>query len=297
MLRLPQKYKGLCCALLAAICFSGMTAFIHLSGDLPTMQKAFFRNFPALVFTSAVMLKKKMPFLPDPVNRGAMAGRVLAGTAGLIMNFYAIDHMVLADANMLNKLSPFFAILFSYFILKEKIKPAQAAGVIIAFCGALLIIRPSGGASVIPAVCGVLGGLGAGLAYTCVRKMGEHGEDRVRIVFFFSLFSCSVSLPFVIFAGSPMALWQLAALLGAGLCGAGAQFAITAAYFYAPARELSVYEYTQVLFAAVWGRLLFDQVPDPLSFLGYAVIVGAAVMMFLYNNRLGPFRAGGGEKT
>lgn len=290
MLHLQKKYKGLCCALLAAVCFSGMTAFIHLSGDLPTMQKAFFRNFPALIFTSVLMLKRHTPFLPEPVNRAPMAGRVLAGTAGLIMNFYAIDHMVLADANMLNKLSPFFAILFSYFLLKEKIKPAQAAGVTAAFCGALLIIRPSGGSSAIPAICGVLGGLGAGLAYTCVRKMGEHGEDRTRIVFFFSLFSCTVSLPFVLFAGAPMALWQFLALLGAGLCGAGAQFAITAAYFYAPARELSVYEYTQVLFAAVWGRLLFGQVPDLLSFLGYAVIIGAALMMFLYNNRLGPFR-------
>ena len=74
-------------------------------------------------------------------------------------------------------------------------------------------------------------------------------------------------------------------LLAAGLCGAGGQFSITKAYCYAPAREISVYDYTQVLFAAVWGFVLFGQRPDALSVAGYAVIIGAAVWMYRYNRR------------
>lgn len=290
MKRLPKKYKGLCCSLLAALFFSGMTACVRLSGDLPTMQKVLFRNLPALIITSSVMLSKHISFRPAPGNGWSMFGRVAAGTTGLILNFYAIDRLVLADANMLNKLSPFFSVIFSFFLLKEKVKPAQAAGVIAAFLGALLIIRPSGGAAAFPAVCGVLGGLGAGIAYTFVRKMGKNGELGIRIVFYFSFFSCLVSLPFFFIGGVAMTPRQWLVLLGAGLFGAAAQFAVTAAYFYAPARELSVYDYTQVLFATVWGKLLFDQTPDWMSFLGYAVIIGAAAVMFLYNNNLGPFR-------
>ena len=194
------------------------------------------------------------------------------------MYFYAIDHLVLSDANMLNKLSPFFAVILSYVILKEKVRPVQAAGLAAAFAGALLIIKPSFyHVDYVPALIGALGGLGAGAAYTFVRKMGLQGEEGARIVFYFSLFSCAVTLPMFLLGGAPWRPGSFFCLLAAGLCGAGGQFSITKAYCYAPAREISVYDYTQVLFAAVWGFVLFGQRPDALSVAGYAVIIGAAV--------------------
>ena len=89
----------------------------------------------------------------------------------------------------------------------------------------------------------------------------------------------------MLFSHAPMSLRQLGFLMLAGLCGCVAQFAITRAYLYAPAKELSVYDYTQVIFATVWGYLLFDQVPDGLSVLGYLLVCGAGVGMFLYHKR------------
>ena len=73
-------------------------------------------------------------------------------------------------------------------------------------------------------------------------------------------------------------------LMLAGLSAAAAQFAVTSAYRYAPAKELSVYDYSQVLFSAVLGFFLFQQIPDALSWVGYLIIFGTAVLMFLYNN-------------
>lgn len=290
-LQISAKYKGLFFSILASLSFSGMTALIHLAGDLPTMQKVLFRNLPALVIAAAILLRHHLPVGVAPENRRDMLMRCLAGTTGIILNFYSVDRLVLADANMLNKLSPFFSILFSFFLLKERLRPAQILGVLTAFGGALLIVKPSGGSmTALPALCGLLGGLGAGLAYTFVRRMGQRHENGHRIVFYFSLSSCLIALPFYLFAGAPMSSRQLFILLLAGLFGAGGQFSITRAYFYAPARELSVYEYLQVLFAAAWGWGLFGQTPDLLSLAGYAVIVGAAVVMFLYNNHAGPFR-------
>ncbi|MGL5477594.1 MAG: EamA family transporter, partial [Clostridium sp.] len=64
------------------------------------------------------------------------------------------------------------------------------------------------------------------------------------------------------------------------------QFALTAAYKHAPAREISIYDYTQIIFSAIIGFLLFGQIPDYLSFIGYALIIGASLIMFIYNNRL-----------
>ena len=105
------------------------------------------------------------------------------------------------------------------------------------------------------------------------------------IVFFFSTFSCVVTLPWLLFDYHPMSLAQIGILLFAGLSAAGGQFSITAAYCYAPAREISVYDYSQIIFSAGLGFFFFEQIPDLLSWIGYAVICLMAVAMFLYNNR------------
>ena len=94
-----------------------------------------------------------------------------------------------------------------------------------------------------------------------------------------------VLLPFFIADYEPMSVKQWIYLILAGVGAAGGQFTITAAYSYAPAREISVYDYSQILFTSAIGYFLFNQVPDLLSFVGYAVIILAAVLIFVYNNR------------
>lgn len=102
--------------------------------------------------------------------------RALAGTLGMLGNFYAIDHLVLSDASMLNKMSPFFVIIFSFIFLKERLTFFQGFTVICAFIGSLFIIKPSfQNVDFFPALIGFLGGMGAGLAYACVRYLGQHG--------------------------------------------------------------------------------------------------------------------------
>ncbi len=281
-----SKTKGILYVITAAFGFSMMSVFVHLAGDMPTFQKAFFRNAAALIFVAALMAKHKINPVPKPQNIPALLGRAGFGTIGLVSNFYAIDRLVLADANMLNKLSPFFAIIFSIFLLKERPTLVQILGVAAAFIGSLFIIKPSmGGYPVFPAVIGAVGGMSAGLAYTFVRLLGKKGENSLRIIFFFSAFSCLVCIPFMIMNFAPFSLKSFLYLILAGISASLGQFGITKAYLCAPAKEISVYDYTQVLFAAVFGFFLFGQVPDLLSIAGYILICGAGIAMFLYNRR------------
>lgn len=74
-------------------------------------------------------------------------------------------------------------------------------------------------------------------------------------------------------------------MLLSGCCSAAGQFCITAGYSYAPARDISIYDFTQVLFAAVFGAVLFGQRPDALSLLGYVVIIGLSVFNFLWERK------------
>ncbi len=282
-----HKTKGIIFILLSAFSFAVMNAFVKLSGDLPSIQKSFFRNLVAVMFAVIILLKseEKLKFNRD--NLKFLVIRSFFGTVGILGNFYAVDHMVLSDASMLNKLSPFFAVIASFFFLKEKVKPFQLAAVIAAFAGSLFIIKPTASAfsDSLPALVGLLGGLGAGIAYTTVRYLSKRGERGPFIVFFFSAFSCLVTLPFMIFDFRPMSLQQLSFLLLAGLAASGGQFAITAAYSHAPAREISVFDYTQVLFSALLGFFLFGQIPDGWSLLGYIIICGISVAMFFYQSK------------
>ena len=83
----------------------------------------------------------------------------------------------------------------------------------------------------------------------------------------------------------PMTFRQVAILLLAGLFAAGGQFAITGAYSFAPAKEVSVYDYSQVIFSAIAGFFLFEQVPSALSIVGYVIIISVAVWTFIQNNK------------
>ena len=279
-----NKLKGIIFILLAALGFSLMTFFVSLSGDLPTMQKAFFRNFVALIVASGALIKAHEKIYVSADNRLSMFLRCLFGTTGLIANFYAVDHLGIADANMLNKLSPFFAIILSIFILKEIPSKFDILTTVVAFIGALFIIRPTGSfTAVLPALIGLFGGFGAGTAYVFVRKLTNNGTKTPVIVFFFSLFSCIVTLPFFIFNYHPMSTIQWIYLLLAGVSASLGQFSITTAYKYAPAKEISVFDYTQVIFAAILGILFLDQIPAMLSIVGYVIIIGVALIRWHRN--------------
>lgn len=276
--------KGILFILLSAIGFGFMGFFVRLSGDLPSVEKSFFRNLVAAVFAATILIRDKVPLTVKKECRFPLAIRCIFGSIGILCNFYALDHLLLADANILNKLSPFFAIIFSYFVLKEKIKPVQAFCMILAFTGCLFIVKPGlKGAAPFPAMLGVLGGLGAGLAYTMVRKMGMLGLKGPVIVFYFSSFSTLAVIPWIATHFVMPTPKQLLLLICAGLGAACGQFSITAAYRYAPAKKISIYDYSQILFTALLGFLFFGEIPDILSFIGYACIIGASVFMFLYN--------------
>ena len=278
---MKQKNQGILLVICSGLFFSFMTFFVRISGDLPTMQKTFFRNlFPSFV-AALTLARSEQKFHIEKSNILSHAARSIAGVCGVICNFYAIDKLNLSDANMLNKLSPFFAIIFSYFVLKEKANKVEWGTVIVAFIGTLFIIKPSFRMNFLYALIGLLGGLFAGFAYTFVRKLGKDGERGPVIVLVFSLFSCIVTAPFLIFQYEPMSTRQLIYLLLAGISATGGQFCITAAYTKAPAKDISVFDYFQILFAAILGFFL-EQIPDYLSVLGYIIIIGSAVFKWWY---------------
>lgn len=282
---IKNRNKGIILLIMSAFGFAMMATFIKLCPEIPSFQKIFFRNSVSLIVASIAIIQHKKRFFAKKENQKLLLLRCTLGTLGIMFNFYCIDRMVLSDANMLNKLSPFFIVVFSAIFLHERIKLNQLLSVVVAFVGALFIIKPSFSFDVVPALVGTLGGICAAAAYTCIRALRGR-EDAETIVFFFSFFSCIVTLPVTIITYTPMSLVQFTYLVLSGVFASIGQFGITLAYKYAPAKEISIFDYSNIIFSAIISLIVFDMLPDYYSVFGYLIIFVSSFYMYIYNRKL-----------
>ena len=278
---MSPRTKGILNLLLAAVFLSLSLTLIRFAGDLPSAQKLFFRNLVMAVGTFSVMKKERIPVRIEKQYAMQLLMRGVTGGLSMLCNFYAIDRLNLADSAMLNKIAPFFTVIFSWLLLGERARPSGVIALVIAFSGALFIIKPSGDRmEVIPAVIGALGGMLGGLSYTGVRAASQAGAHQKMIVLSLSVISCCMAFPLMMKNFVPMTVQQLLCLLTCGLVSILGHFCNTRAYSIAPAGEISVFDYSYVLFSAIYGFVLFGQIPDRLSVIGYFVIFGTGLWIF-----------------
>ena len=288
---MSERSKGILCSLASAFGFALMAACVRLcddfGGPISSFQKSFFRNLLALAIAWAVFLRHRARHPGESAVAGLSVGdwslltlRSVVGTIGIFSNFYALSHITIAEGQTLNKTAPFFTVVFAWLLLGEKVRGRQILPLLLAFAGVLLIAKPGfAGAEAFPLTLGLLGGAAAGIAYTAVHQLGRRKVEPTLIVLFFSAFSCLASIPFMGLHPDPMTGSQVVILLGAGAGAAIGQFGITAAYRFAAPREIAVFDYSNVVFTAIFGWFLFHQTPDLWSGLGILAILGAALLM------------------
>ena len=161
--------------------------FFRLAGDLPVFQKSLARNFVAMFIPLFFIYKYKQPMFGKLRNQPLLIGRSTLGLIGVLLNIFAIDHMVLSDADTLMKLNPFWTILLSLLFLHEKVRKYQISAMIIAIMGMLLIVKPEFSSEMLPSLAGLFSGIFAASAYTCVRALSRR-EQPYTIVFTFHYF-------------------------------------------------------------------------------------------------------------
>lgn len=281
---MDNKPKAIIFMLICAFAFSGVGAMVKLAGDVPVFEKVFFRNLVSLFVAIYMIRSNKASYWGKPENRKVLFARASLGLIGVILYFYAISNLFLADSNMLNKLSPFFVTIFAALFLKEKLSPVQIPALLIVFVGAMMIIKPEFDLSVLPALAGFGSAITAGAAYTIVRYLKDR-EEPATIVFLFSFVSVLGTIPLVMMEFVLPTGTQLVFLIGTGVFAAIGQFALTYAYKLAPAAEISIYNYFSILFSAMLGFVLWGEMPDAWSMLGGVLVVLAALATFWYSNK------------
>ena len=284
---LSGKTKGIIAIIISAFGFSLMALFVSLcddvGGPVSAFQKGFFRNIVAFAIALVVFLRTRpdsSSLIPRPSSLLLLILRATLGTAGIFAHFYALGKISIAEGLTLNKTAPFFTVLFAWLFLGERANRRQLLTLALAFLGVVLIAKPGfAGASAFPLAIGLLSGVCAGGAYACVRALRRHALSPSLIILFFSAFSCLASVPFMAAGFDPMTGLQVLVLLGAGAGAAIGQFGITLAYGYAAPKDIAVFDYSGILFAAAFGFLFFVQVPDLLSVAGFLAIILAAFLL------------------
>ncbi len=275
---MEKRNKGIIFILMSSLFFALMAAVVKYLGDIPTVEKIFFRNLIATV-TAFIIVKKNGKSLAGN-NIKLLLLRSSFGLLGIAAYFYALSQMKLSDAVILNKMSPFFVVVFASLFLKEKITKMQIAALITAAVGAVFVIRPGFDSNLFPALIALLSSLFAGIAYTIVRELRKT-DSAAAVVFYFSLFSTIVMLPFILTGGFVVPTGNdILALAALGIFAAAGQLFMTNAYRHAEASELSIYTYANIVFSLFVGLLFFQEMPDLITITGGILIITAGYINY-----------------
>ena len=284
LMEADNKSKAILFMIVSAVAFTIMQAIIKASVGIPLLQKVFFRNLIGLVFTYIIIRKNSLSAFGEKKNRKTLFLRGLLGVLGIITYFYSIEHLPMADASIISRTNPFFVTLFAWLFLKEKLSKIQVPTLIGTFIGAMLVIRPQFSAEAVPALVGFAGAVFAGGAYTVLRRL-KGKENPTTIVFYFCLFSTIATLPFVAMNFVIPSITELIMLVGIGAFALVGQYSITLAYNYAPAAEVSIFNYSSIIISAILGYFIWAEVPDLMSVIGGSIIIAVATYSWWYNQK------------
>ena len=152
---MSNKTKAVFCMLISALGFTFMSVTVKYVTGIPLFEKVFFRNLISLGVAFFMLKKSSAPMFGRRENQLALLARSIFGLAGVVLNFYAIANLTLADSSMLGKLSPIFVTIMACIFLKEKIDNKQVLSIIITFLGTLLVIKPEFSLEMLPSLSGI----------------------------------------------------------------------------------------------------------------------------------------------
>jgi drug/metabolite transporter (DMT)-like permease len=243
---------------------------VPAEAGIPVSEKLVARGIVAVVVTF-VLLKRRGESLVSG-KPGLLFLRSALGTIGMVLYFVALENLPLANTVTINKLSPFFVLLFSWMFLKERLKKMQIAAIFTAFAGVALVAGPSGISLSGSVIAALASAVFAGAAYTTLRALRKY-DSPLRVVFWFSLLTVAVFLPKTTVDGTIPSGNTIFPLAGIGAAGVMGQVLMTTAYRYAPGAKVAIYGYLSVVFSVAWQIAFFREIPS------ITVLAGALLVM------------------
>lgn len=270
--------SGAMAMVLSAFMFSVMSLLVKEVGTrIPSQQVVLARALVSMV-VAYVLLRRAAPGNWGH-RKGLLVVRGLAGFAALSCFFYALVHLPLADATVIQYTNPVWTAWLGWIVLAEALTLAEVLLSGFGLLGVLLIARPTflfGGDMRLDAFAtavGLTGALLSAVAYISVRKLSRT-EHPMIIVFYFTVVTVPASLPGALVSGVVMPTGtEFLLLAGVGISAVMGQLYLTRGLQMETAGRATAIGYVQIVFAATWGMLFFGEYPDALSLAGAALVL------------------------
>lgn len=263
---------GILMMIFASICFALVGVIIKFIGNIPLMEMIFFRSLPSILILPLILKNKNISLRGR--NKPLLLFRCFFGFLSAVGYFYTFKTMTMTDAMTIRQLSPFFIVMFAIIFLKEKVPPRRIPIFLLVFLGGLLVIKPGIRLEIFPAIVGVVAAIFGAGAQVSLRNLRLTDHPLV-IVNYFSFVSGLMALVVLIWQNNFVIpdFISLMSLILLGLIALGGQFALTKAYQMAPASMVSLYTYSQIIFATIFGMFFFRELPDLFSIFGASLII------------------------
>jgi drug/metabolite transporter (DMT)-like permease len=280
---LSDERRGAFLLILSAFGFSAMSVLVKLGGkELPVAMLVLARGFFSLVLSYAWLRARGIPSWGT--NHRGLVLRALFGVGGLACFFYAVTVLPLAEVTVIHYLNPIFTAIIATFLLGERADRRLIFAIVLALAGTVLVTRPGVmfGVHTALSLPGVLAALGGAIfsacAYSTVRRLTVTEHPDV-IVFYFSLIATPLAIPFAAASWVAPTLRGWLILIGIGVAVQVGQVFLTRGLAIVPAARGTTITYIQIVFAAFWGWVLFNEPPNVWTFVGALLVVVAVVLL------------------
>lgn len=256
----------------------------HLSAGLPPLQIAWLRYAGfTLIMLAALAAGRGGPVLRSR-RPGLQVLRGLGMVGSAVLFISSLRYLPVADATAISFVAPILVTALSVLWLRERVGPRLWAAGLLGFAGVVIVLRPGAGAFQVGAVLPVLAALCWAFALTATRSVGAHDTAQTTMTYsaLVGMGLLTALVPWVWIRPEP---WQVGVGAFIGLASTTGHWLVAQAYRYGPASRLAPISFAQIPAVSVVSYLVLGAVPDALTWLGAAVIVGSALFMARENRR------------
>jgi drug/metabolite transporter (DMT)-like permease len=285
-----RPLAGIVTRLAAMASLGVMFLFVKLAGaeGVHVTESLFYRQLIALPLVMMLIHSSQDGWAAVRSNQHRMhLWRAFLGSGAMALNFLSVMLLPLADATTIGFMVPIFATLLAGLLLAEQVGWRRWAAVLLGFAGVLIVIQPGGHTVPLVGAVVALGGAVVTAAVTLVIRVLGRTESSITTIFWFSIYTLPVLLvcTLVYGGGHPLHVWGY--IGGIGLFGALGQLAITQSLRYAPVSTVMPMDYSQLIWATLFGILVFGQWPSASIWIGAPIIVGSGLFIAWREGRQG----------
>ena len=256
---MQNERRGYLYALLACLVSSTSAIIIKSASDVPLATLLFARFFIAFLFLVPAIFRRKIHLKVAEIPKHFLRG--IAGLTAINCYFYSVTNLPLVNAVTLSNTKPLFVPLIIFLGTSRLISRNRMAGILLGFCGVLLVLQPTVGFVHHATVVGLIGGFAGAVSLVGIRQLSKTESTQTIMGYYFLISIIILFLP-MIFTWQPLlhsADWLYLILIG--ISAALYQFCLTKALTYAPSSKVSAVAYSTVLFGGFTGWAIFGEVP------------------------------------